>query len=95
MGFFSNFAIKSGRRNFTALVLTEVRLKLEQELGRELDLKSLTPSMVTVAEKIFNEDLAPHISGHPSNYKIKMQEAHQRAVDAICDAIADALDAFG
>lgn len=95
MGFFSNFAVKSGRRNFTVMVLAEVRLKLEQELGRELDLKPLTPTMVAVAEKIFNEDLAPHISDHPSLYKIKMQDAHQRAVDALCDAIADALDALG
>lgn len=94
MGIFSNFAIKAGRKNFTLMVTTEIRLRLEAEQGQKLDISLFTPSIVAVSEMIFKEDLAPYISEHPSLYKARIPAAQERAVGAVVDALAIAFDAI-
>ena len=87
MGFFNSYAIKAGRKKFSATVVEDLSLKVTAELGRPVDLSDFVPSITRVAESIYDGDVAPYISKHPSIHKAQALLAQKRAVDFMYPAL--------
>ena len=87
MGFFNSFAIKAGRKKFSAAVVEDLIVKMTAELGRPVDLSDYVRSITRVAESIYDGDVAPYVSEPPSIHKAQTLLARKRAVDFMYPAL--------
>ena len=79
--FFNSFAIKAGRKKFSATVVEELSLEKLQQNWAARRFERLRSSITRVAESIYDGDVPPYVSEHPSIHKAETLLAQKRAVE--------------